>query len=154
MMESHIGPSTGAARGMSSSSSELTVKAFPQRPRVAIPRLPLSGDDGSGSPAGGGDKHRVSHACEPCRQRKTKVRAKTLPRPEFFPCYPSGMILVLMICLQRSYALANSAAVKGAGNLSSPTKLQNRSPFLCGSLSTSREKKIKKKKRKSLVFMA
>lgn len=78
MMESHIGPSMGAVRGSSSASSsaELIVQSSPQRPRVAIPRLPqLSGDDGSGSPAGCGDKHRVSHACEPCRQRKTKVRA-------------------------------------------------------------------------------
>ncbi len=42
-------------------------------PKVAIPRLRRNSDDQStskGSPAA--DKNRVAHACEPCRQRKTK----------------------------------------------------------------------------------
>ncbi|KAI9703356.1 MAG: hypothetical protein M1836_007924 [Candelina mexicana] len=42
-------------------------------PKVAIPRIPRESDDGPQmSPARGGDKHRVGHACEPCRHRKTK----------------------------------------------------------------------------------
>ena len=42
-------------------------------PKIAIPRL-RRGSEGT-SAAGSsavGDKHRVSHACEPCRHRKTK----------------------------------------------------------------------------------
>lgn len=42
-------------------------------PKVAIPRLPRASD--AGTPSGSikaGDKHRVNHACEPCRHRKTK----------------------------------------------------------------------------------
>ena len=41
--------------------------------KVAIPRLSRNGDDQS--PSRGpvaSDKNRVAHACEPCRQRKTK----------------------------------------------------------------------------------
>ena len=41
--------------------------------KVAIPRLRRKSEDQSlskGTPAG--DKNRVAHACEPCRQRKTK----------------------------------------------------------------------------------
>lgn len=41
--------------------------------KVAIPRLRRDSDVGSGvTSLKGGDKHRVSHACEPCRHRKTK----------------------------------------------------------------------------------
>lgn len=42
-------------------------------PKIAIPRLLRNSDDQSftrGSVAA--DKNRVAHACEPCRQRKTK----------------------------------------------------------------------------------
>lgn len=42
-------------------------------PKVAIPRLRRNSENQShskGSPAA--DKNRVAHACEPCRQRKTK----------------------------------------------------------------------------------
>lgn len=41
--------------------------------KIAIPRLRRESDIASrhGS-SKGGDKHRVSHACEPCRHRKTK----------------------------------------------------------------------------------
>ncbi|MCJ1397596.1 hypothetical protein MMC11_000791 [Xylographa trunciseda] len=42
-------------------------------PKVAIPRLPRNSD--AATPSGSlktGDKHRVNHACEPCRHRKTK----------------------------------------------------------------------------------
>lgn len=47
---------------------------------MAIPRLHRAsgGDDDS---VGSDSKHRVSHACEPCRQRKTKVRARPPARP-------------------------------------------------------------------------
>ncbi|MCJ1285387.1 hypothetical protein MMC26_004727 [Xylographa opegraphella] len=41
--------------------------------KVAIPRLPRASD--AATPSGSvktGDKHRVNHACEPCRHRKTK----------------------------------------------------------------------------------
>lgn len=43
-----------------------------QRPaKIAIPRLPREeGTSTAGSPVG--EKHRVTHACEPCRHRKTK----------------------------------------------------------------------------------
>lgn len=39
--------------------------------KVAIPRLKRSLESGEGSAKSGG-KHRVTHACEPCRHRKTK----------------------------------------------------------------------------------
>ena len=39
--------------------------------KIAIPRLPREeGTSITGSPVG--EKHRVTHACEPCRHRKTK----------------------------------------------------------------------------------
>ncbi|KAL8667238.1 MAG: hypothetical protein Q9202_000811 [Teloschistes flavicans] len=47
----------------------------PQRgSKVAIPRLrrEIDGVPGAGSSHGSDSKHRVTHACEPCRQRKTK----------------------------------------------------------------------------------
>ena len=50
-------------------------------PKVAIPRLSRGGDVASA--AGAGDKNRVSHACEPCRSRKTKC---TGARPECEHC--------------------------------------------------------------------
>ena len=41
--------------------------------KIAIPRLRRDSDIGSGvGSSKGGEKHRVSHACEPCRHRKTK----------------------------------------------------------------------------------
>ena len=39
--------------------------------KVAIPRLKRSLESGEGSAKSGG-RHRVTHACEPCRHRKTK----------------------------------------------------------------------------------
>ena len=43
--------------------------------KVPIPRLKQSSKSGEESAGlSAGDKQRVSHACEPCRQRKTKVR--------------------------------------------------------------------------------
>ncbi|MCJ1245580.1 hypothetical protein MMC30_002784 [Trapelia coarctata] len=48
-------------------------KPVPLAPKVAIPRLPRT--DQAASPIGSvraGEKHRVNHACEPCRHRKTK----------------------------------------------------------------------------------
>ena len=48
-------------------------KAVALAPKVAIPRLPRNSD--AAAPSGSmktGDKHRVNHACEPCRHRKTK----------------------------------------------------------------------------------
>ncbi|KAI9821483.1 MAG: hypothetical protein M1832_003330 [Thelocarpon impressellum] len=53
-----------------------------QTPKVAIPRLNRDSDVASGS-GPFGDKHRVSHACEPCRSRKTKC---TGGRPECEHC--------------------------------------------------------------------
>ena len=42
-------------------------------PKVAIPRLRRESDAASATgPSRSGDKHRISHACEPCRSRKTK----------------------------------------------------------------------------------
>ena len=42
-------------------------------PKVAIPRLRRESDSNSATgPSRSGDKHRISHACEPCRNRKTK----------------------------------------------------------------------------------
>lgn len=40
--------------------------------KIAIPRLRRDSDVTSAVSSKGGDKHRVSHACEPCRHRKTK----------------------------------------------------------------------------------
>ena len=39
--------------------------------KVAIPRLKRSFESGEGNTKSGG-RHRVTHACEPCRHRKTK----------------------------------------------------------------------------------
>lgn len=41
-------------------------------PKVAIPRLPQKGDAASAGGTRSGGRHRVMHACEPCRLRKTK----------------------------------------------------------------------------------
>ena len=41
-------------------------------PKVAIPRLPHKGDSGPGGGTKSAGRHRVMHACEPCRSRKTK----------------------------------------------------------------------------------
>lgn len=41
-------------------------------PKVAIPRLPNKGDSAAGGGTQSGGRHRVMHACEPCRSRKTK----------------------------------------------------------------------------------
>jgi hypothetical protein len=44
-----------------------------QKPaKVAIPRLKRSNDGGGEDPSRAGGRHRVNHACEPCRHRKTK----------------------------------------------------------------------------------
>ncbi|MCJ1315937.1 hypothetical protein MMC15_001257 [Xylographa vitiligo] len=51
----------------------LPSKPIALAPKVAIPRLPRNSD--AATPSGSlktGDKHRVNHACEPCRHRKTK----------------------------------------------------------------------------------
>lgn len=45
----------------------------PRGAKIAIPRLRrYSGNATTAVASFSGDKHRVSHACEPCRQRKTK----------------------------------------------------------------------------------
>jgi Fungal Zn(2)-Cys(6) binuclear cluster domain len=41
-------------------------------PKVAIPRLPQKGESSAGGGTKSGGRHRVMHACEPCRARKTK----------------------------------------------------------------------------------
>ena len=42
-------------------------------PKIAIPRLRRGSEGASAAGSSAvGDKHRVSHACEPCRHRKTK----------------------------------------------------------------------------------
>lgn len=56
-----------SAGGMSQSQGEPSSKAA----KVAIPRLKRSLDSGD-SNAKGNNRHRVTHACEPCRHRKTK----------------------------------------------------------------------------------
>ncbi len=57
------------------------ISSLPQHPRaaqhhlakIAIPRLRRgSGGASAGGSSTVGDKHRVTHACEPCRHRKTK----------------------------------------------------------------------------------
>ena len=45
----------------------------PSAAKIAIPRLRRDSDN---PPAPAAEKHRVSHACEPCRQRKTKCSGK------------------------------------------------------------------------------
>lgn len=63
----------------SQSESPLNVPGIGRK--VPIPRLPPKHEGsvrlGFGKETGAGKdtKNRVSHACEPCRQRKTKVRA-------------------------------------------------------------------------------
>ena len=52
-------------------SGHLMSSTYP--PKVAIPRLRRESDANSTTgPSRSGDKHRISHACEPCRNRKTK----------------------------------------------------------------------------------
>lgn len=41
-------------------------------PKVAIPRLQQKEDSPTGSGTKSGGRHRVMHACQPCRSRKTK----------------------------------------------------------------------------------
>ena len=41
-------------------------------PKIAIPRLRRGSEGASAASSAIGDKHRVNHACEPCRHRKTK----------------------------------------------------------------------------------
>ena len=41
-------------------------------PKVAIPRLKKDAEGSPADPSRPGGRHRVTHACEPCRQRKTK----------------------------------------------------------------------------------
>lgn len=45
--------------------------------KVAIPRLPHKGDAGALDGSRSGGRHRVMHACEPCRARKTKCSGET-----------------------------------------------------------------------------
>ena len=53
-------------------------------PKVAIPRLRRGSEDQSISKASTtADKHRVTHACEPCRHRKTKCSGE---RPACLHC--------------------------------------------------------------------
>lgn len=100
-------------------SSSSSTEAPQRQLKLPISRLlQPSGDDGSGSPARNiGDKHRVSHACEPCRSRKTKVRDKAF-NGQCFPLLSFGDDFGtdgLPATFPRIEA--NSAAVKGAGNL-------------------------------------
>jgi len=44
----------------------------PKAPKVAIPRLLNRGDSVAAAGSKTGGRHRVMHACEPCRTRKTK----------------------------------------------------------------------------------
>jgi Fungal Zn(2)-Cys(6) binuclear cluster domain len=44
----------------------------PKAPKVAIPRLLNRGDSAAAAGSKVGGRHRVMHACEPCRTRKTK----------------------------------------------------------------------------------
>jgi hypothetical protein len=46
--------------------------AAPKSAKVAIPRLKRAIDASGDSAARVGGRHRVNHACEPCRHRKTK----------------------------------------------------------------------------------
>ena len=54
--------------------SERLPSSSPRALKVAIPRLPRDNAPAHapGSGRDGSDNHRVSHACEPCRSRKTK----------------------------------------------------------------------------------
>jgi len=59
-------PRTGTGPGPMSGGAPSSKAA-----KVAIPRLKRSLESGEGSAKSGG-RHRVTHACEPCRHRKTK----------------------------------------------------------------------------------
>lgn len=77
-------PSTASQSQTSYSPSRLPQFAIPQSPRslpgepsqkaakVAIPRLKRSSETGGEDASRSGGRHRVNHACEPCRHRKTK----------------------------------------------------------------------------------
>ena len=59
------------------SQSDLSLNVTGAGRKVAIPRLQkpeVRSGFGKEQVAGKDTKNRVSHACEPCRQRKTKVR--------------------------------------------------------------------------------
>lgn len=69
----------------------LSSHCSPQRAaKMPIPRLKRSIDDPSaaGSTNGENNKHRVTHACEPCRQRKTKCSGE---RPGCKHCEDFGI---------------------------------------------------------------
>ena len=60
--------------------------------KVAIPRLKTPGDGRTPSGSSKGDqKHRVSHACEPCRTRKTKCSGE---RPNCQHCQDFSLVCV------------------------------------------------------------
>lgn len=51
--------------------SSMADEAPAKSAKVAIPRLKRAAESGEGNTKSGG-RHRVNHACEPCRHRKTK----------------------------------------------------------------------------------
>jgi hypothetical protein len=56
--------------------------------KVAIPRLKRSVDAGGEGTTRSGGRHRVTHACEPCRHRKTKCSGE---RPVCQHCQQFGL---------------------------------------------------------------
>lgn len=59
--------------------------------KVPIPRMRSEAEAGSVAAGSreGGDKHRISHACEPCRSRKTKCSGE---RPACGHCREHGLV--------------------------------------------------------------
>lgn len=98
--------------------------------KVPIPRLRRSSvapveEGNSGSGGVNNDKHRVSHACEPCRQRKTKVCGIPFPNhphhrqrpyvPRLLPFIPGcdGLKVLTSMSQNLRRADANSAVANG-----------------------------------------
>ena len=63
-------PARVAGTGRSESTNGFAAPAAP--PKVAIPRLKRDTDGPLSASSKSGGRHRINHACEPCRQRKTK----------------------------------------------------------------------------------
>lgn len=74
LLSQHLGRSAHSSRVADSSRRDSVDGLTPlaAAPKVAIPRLKRESDVTPGGSSKSGGRHRINHACEPCRQRKTK----------------------------------------------------------------------------------
>lgn len=80
------GPSEAFSVPALPSKSRMAYQSHQPSAKVAIPRLRRDSDNNSSATT---EKHRVAHACEPCRKRKTKCSGE---RPVCKHCEESQII--------------------------------------------------------------